>query len=190
PGGGARFHRLADQREDITGMWATPRGSLYSHPGVHYPVAGSPALAKPVQDGGVPIIIGGGGRRRTPALAARYAAEFNAAFRLRDETARLFAGARAACERMDRDPLSLTLSAAQVVCLGRDEATVRRRAAAIGRDVDELRANGLTGTPDEVVAKLRSFADLGADRIYLQVLDLADLDHLSDIAETVLPHVA
>jgi F420-dependent oxidoreductase-like protein len=112
PGVGERFDRLEEQLEVITGLWATPRGSLCSHEGAHYPVADSPALAKPVQHGGVPIIIGGGGRRRTPARAARYAAEFNAAFRLRDETAQLFAGARAACERIDRDPSSLLLSAA------------------------------------------------------------------------------
>ncbi|HET8594747.1 MAG TPA: LLM class F420-dependent oxidoreductase, partial [Intrasporangium sp.] len=187
PSLGERFDRLEEQLEVITGMWATPRGSLYSHDGPHYPVVGCPALAKPVQDGGVPIIVGGGGRRRTPALAARYAAEFNAAFRSRDDTAGLFSGVRAACERVGRDPSSLALSAAQVVCLGRDEATVRRRAAAIGREVVELRANGLAGTPDEVVDKIQSFAKVGADRIYLQVLDLADLDHLVDIAETVLP---
>lgn len=186
---GERFDRLEEQLEVITGLWAVPAGSRYSHDGVHYPVIDSPALAKPVQAGGVPIIVGGGGRRRTPALAARYAAEFNAAFRSREETARLFDGARAACARIGRDPGSLSLSAAQVVCLGRDEATVRRRAAAIGREVGELRANGLAGTPDEVIDRARSFASLGADHLYLQVLDLADLDHLVDIAETVLPHV-
>ena len=173
----------------ITGLWAPPPGSRYSHDGAHYPIADSPALAKPVQDGGVPLIIGGGGRRRTPALAARYAAEFNAAFRSTDETAGLFEGARQACSRIGRERSSLALSAAQVVCLGRDEATVRRRAAAIGREVDELRANGLAGTPDEVADKIRTFAKLGANRIYLQVLDLSDLDHLVDIAETVLPLV-
>ncbi|WP_347351657.1 TIGR03560 family F420-dependent LLM class oxidoreductase [Intrasporangium sp.] len=187
---GERFDRLEEQLEVITGMWATPRGACYSHAGAHYPVADCPALAKPVQAGGVPIIIGGGGRHRTPALAARYAAEFNAAFVSRDDTARLFAGARAACTRAGRSPDSLLLSAAQVVCLGRDEAVVRRRAAAIGREADELRANGLAGTPDEVVDRIASFAAAGADRMYLQVLDLADLEHLVDIAETVLPHFA
>ena len=190
PALGERFDRLEEQLEVVTGLWATPPGSRYSHDGAHYPIVDSPALAKPVQDGGVPIIIGGGGRRRTPALAARYAAEFNAAFRSADETAELFKGARQACSRIGREPSSLALSAAQVVCLGRDEATVRRRAAAIGREVDELRANGLAGTPDQVADKIRSFAKLGAERIYLQVLDLSDLDHLVDIAETVLPLVA
>ena len=53
-----------------------------------------------------------------------------------------------------------------------------RRAAAIGREVAELRANGVTGSPAEVVDKLEQLAAHGADRFYLQVLDLSDLDHL------------
>jgi len=65
-----------------------------------------------------------------------------------------------------------------------------RRAAAIGREVDELRANGLCGTPDEVVDKLGRFADIGTSRTYLQVLDLADLDHLRLAAAEVVPLLA
>jgi F420-dependent oxidoreductase-like protein len=184
-----RFDRLEEQLEVVTGMWATAPGDRFNHEGKHYQVLESPALTKPVQPGGVPIIIGGHGKRRTPALAARYAAEFNVAFSLPEETGRLFDGLRAACTAVGRDPSTLTLSAAQVVCLGRDEASLRRRAAAIGRDVEELRSNGLAGTPEEVLDRIGRFAELGATRIYLQVLDLADLDHLEDVAATILPHV-
>lgn len=81
-------------------------------------------------------------------------------------------------------------SAAQVVCVGRNDAEVARRAAAIGREVDELKVNGLAGTPDEVVEKIGRFAEIGAERIYLQVLDLSDLDHLELIADRVAPQVA
>jgi F420-dependent oxidoreductase-like protein len=185
-----RFERLEEQLEVVTGMWATPPGGRFNHDGKHYQVLDSPALAKPVQTGGVPIIVGGHGKRRTPALAARYAAEFNVAFALPEQTARLYDGARAACGAIGRDPSTLTLSAAQVICLGRDEAGLGRRARAIGRDVDELRANGLAGTPAEILDGIARFAELGATRLYLQVLDLADLEHLEDLAATVLPHVA
>src|SRR5437016_9262640 len=74
---GERFDRLEEQLAVVTGLWATEAGGTFSHQGRHYPVENSPALAKPVQEGGVPIIVGGGGARRTPALAVRYAAEFN-----------------------------------------------------------------------------------------------------------------
>jgi alkanesulfonate monooxygenase SsuD/methylene tetrahydromethanopterin reductase-like flavin-dependent oxidoreductase (luciferase family) len=87
-----------------------------------------------------------------------------------------------ACEAIGRDPASLRYTAAVVVCLGADEAEYARRAAAIGRQPDELRQNGVAGTPDDVVAALRRWFDAGAERMYLQVLDMTDLDHLDAIA--------
>jgi F420-dependent oxidoreductase-like protein len=184
-----RFDRLEEQLAVITGLWGTPVGRTFTHEGRHYPVTDSPALAKPVQEGGVPVIIGGAGRRRTPALAARYAAEFNAAFQPAGQTAHLFERAQRACLEQGRDPGTLVLSAAQVLCLGEDEAAVRRRAAAIGREPEELRANGLAGTPEEALEKVQAFARAGASRLYLQVLDLSDLDHLAAVAELVMPKV-
>lgn len=181
---GERFDRLEEQLEIITGMWATPVGETFESPGGHYPVTASPALPKPAQSP-LPIIVGGGGKKRTPALAARFATEFNAPFVPRDFFVAQCDRVRAACEAIDRDPASMTFSVALVVCCGADEAEVERRAAAIGRQPDELRQNGAAGTPSEVAATLRSWAEAGADRIYLQVLDLTDLDHLDLVAETV-----
>jgi alkanesulfonate monooxygenase len=77
-----------------------------------------------------------------------------------------------------------------VVCCGSDQGEIARRAAAIGRDVDELREHGLCGTPDEVLAKLAEYAAVGASRVYLQVLDLHDLDHLALLGRDVLPGTA
>ncbi|HWJ96784.1 MAG TPA: LLM class F420-dependent oxidoreductase [Acidimicrobiales bacterium] len=184
-----RFDRYEEQLAIITGLWTTPEGETFSFDGEHYQLTESPALPKPVQSPRPPILIGGGGAKRTPRLAATYADEFNVPFSSLDDTSAAFDRVRAACEARDRDPGSLVYSAAQVVCVGADEAEVQRRAAAIGRQPDELRANGAAGTPDEVVARLRSFAGLGATRAYLQVLDLSDLDHLALIAEEVAPQL-
>ena len=183
-----RFDRLEEQLEIVTGLWSTPDGETFSHTGRHYVLADSPALPKPVQQP-LPVIVGGAGARRTPALAARFAAEYNVPFHSLADTAAAFDRVRAACSAAGRDPGSLAYSAAQVLCCGRDEAEVSRRAAAIGREVDELRANGLAGTPDEVVAKARTFAAAGATRLYLQVLDLADLEHVELVAAEVMPHL-
>ncbi len=187
PALGERFDRLEEQLAVITGLWATKPGETFSHAGTHYPVVDSPGLTKPVQEGGVPIIIGGGGKRRTPTLAARYAAEFNAAFQPASAVGELFTRVRGMAQEQGRDPSDLVYSSAQVVCLGNDEATLRRRAAAIGRDLDELRESGLAGSAAEVTEKLASFAAVGTERMYLQVLDLADLDHLGDLADALLP---
>jgi F420-dependent oxidoreductase-like protein len=189
PSLGERFDRLEEQLEIITGMWATPVGETFESPGGHYPVTASPALPKPVQSP-LPIVIGGGGPKKTPALAARFASEFNTPFVpqsfFTDQTQRV----RTACEAIDRDPGTMTFSAALVVCCGTDETDVERRAAAIGREPAELRENGLAGTPAEVAERIRSWGELGAERVYLQVLDLADLDHLELIATEVAPLLA
>jgi F420-dependent oxidoreductase-like protein len=184
-----RYERLEEQLAILTGLWTTPVGETYSFAGTHYQLTASPALPKPQQLPHPPLIVGGAGARRTPRLAATFADEFNIPFHGLDATAAQFDRVRAACEAQDRDPATLTLSAAQTVCCGIDEAEVARRAKAIGRDLTQLRADGAAGTPDEVVERLRALAAAGAGAVYLQVLDLDDLDHLALLSERVLPHL-
>jgi F420-dependent oxidoreductase-like protein len=186
---GERFDRYEEQLAIVTGLWNTPVGERFDFHGKHYGLSDSPALPKPVQDGGIPVLVGGKGRTRTPRLAAQYATEFNAPFSSAEENARLFAGVREACEGAGRDPASMVFSSALVLCVGRDEAEIARRAAAIGRDVDELRQHGVAGTPSEAVDILGRYAEAGAERFYLQVLDLSDLDHLDLVAAEVAPQL-
>ena len=151
---GERFDRLEEQLAIVTGLWATPIGKTFDFAGTHYRLEGSPALPKPVQRPGPPIIVGGAGKRRTPALAARFAAEYNAPFEPLDAAAKLFERVRSACSEAGRDPATLRLSAANILCCGRDDAEVRRRADAIGQDVEFLRRDQLGGTPAELVDRL------------------------------------
>lgn len=184
-----RFDRLAEQLELITGMWKTPVGERFAFDGAHYTIADSPALPKPVQQPHPPILIGGLGKRRTPELAARHANEFNLPFVDEHTTRAQFDRVRKACEDIGRDPGTMTWSNAFVLCCGRDESEIARRAAAIGREPAELRENGLAGTPAELVAKLGQFGELGTERVYLQMLDVHDLDHLDLVAAEVMPHL-
>ncbi|HEY4398336.1 MAG TPA: LLM class F420-dependent oxidoreductase [Acidimicrobiia bacterium] len=184
-----RFERLEEQLEIITGMWTTPVGERFSFHGRYYDLTDSPALPKPVQQPHPPIIIGGYGTKRTPALAARYAQEFNLAFPPLDTYRESVARVRQACTDAGRDPETLRTTVALVVCCGRDEAEFRRRADAIRRDPDELRANGAAGLPGEVVDKLRAYEAAGAEVAYLQFLDLSDLEHLELLAAEVMPEV-
>ena len=186
---GERFDRYEEQLAVVTGLWSTPAGETFDFAGQHYRLSGSPALPKPVQDGGIPVLVGGAGKKRTPRLAARYAAEFNVPFASAEDNARLFAGVREACAEAGRDPASMVYSSALVLCVGRDDAELARRAAAIGREVDELREHGVAGTPAEAVDVLGRYAEAGAERVYLQVLDLADLDHLDLVAGEVAPQL-
>jgi F420-dependent oxidoreductase-like protein len=185
-----RFGRLEEQLEIISGLWQAPEGEKFSYHGSYYDVTDSPGLPKPVQRPRPPILVGGGGPRRTPRIAAKYADEYNMMFASVAGTEAAFGRVREACQAAGRDPGSLVYSAAQVVCCGRDEAEVARRAAAIGQDAQGARAEGLGGTPAQVVAKLGEFAQAGASRVYLQVLDLSDLGHLELLAAEVLPQVS
>jgi F420-dependent oxidoreductase-like protein len=186
---GERFDLLEEQLAIITGLWTTPEDQAFSFDGTHYRVTDSPGLPKPAQRPRPPVLLGGHGIRRTPHLAARFADEFNVPFRSLPESAALFARVREACEAAGRYPASMTYSVAQTVCCGKDEAEFRRRAAAIGEDPAEAREHGIGGTPGEVAAKIAEFAEIGAERVYLQVLDLSDLDHLELIASDVVPQV-
>jgi F420-dependent oxidoreductase-like protein len=186
---GVRFSMLEEQLAIITGLWTTAQDQRFSYPGRHYSVTDSPALPKPAQQPKPPVIIGGGGPKRTPRLAAAYADEYNSGFDAVAGTQAAFDRVRAAVEAAGRPGSSMIYSTAQVVCCGRDSAEVKRRAAAIDQDPDELRRTSLAGSPAEVVDKIGQFAAVGAERIYLQVLDLDDLDHLELIAAEVLPAV-
>ena len=185
-----RFDRFEEQLAIITGLWGTAEGETYSFDGKQYVVADSPALPKPIQPGGPPIIVGGHGPRRTPALAARYAAEFNIGFSSVETFIDMRDRVVAACEAIDRDPATMKWSAALVACTGVDDADYAVRAAAIGHDPEELRLNGAAGTVDETAATLHRWIDAGVERIYLQILDLADLEHLDVFATMVAPQLA
>jgi F420-dependent oxidoreductase-like protein len=186
-----RFDRLEEQLAIAHGLWSTPPGDTFSFSGTHYSLADCPALPRPVQSPHPPIIVGGGGPVRTPRLAATYADEFNVPPIPHDVDGvrAMFERVRAACDRAGRDPSTLALSVAALVCVGADEDELARRAAAVGHPVERLRAGVAVGTPKEVVDKLASYAEVGCDRVYLQVFDLDDLDHLRLIAAEVLPHV-
>ncbi|MDT5225264.1 MAG: hypothetical protein QOG19_2671 [Mycobacterium sp.] len=185
-----RFDRLTEQLAIITGLWTTPTGETFDYAGEHYTIAGSPALPKPVQRPHPPIVIGGTGAKRTPELTAAYAAEFNLPFATIDVAEKQFQRVADAVAAADRPADSLVYSCAFVLCAGRDDAEVARRASVIGREVDEMRSNSpLVGTPAEIVDKLGSWANLGVQRAYAQLLDLSDLAHLELFAGEVLPQL-
>ncbi|MDJ0348838.1 LLM class F420-dependent oxidoreductase [Cryobacterium sp. PH29-G1] len=184
-----RFGMLEEQLEVITGLWNTPVGARYNFAGEHYTLVDSPALPKPTQTR-VPVIVGGGGARRTPKLAARFATEFNLPFPDFADISAKYDGVRAACVAIDRDPAELTYSAALIAVGGQNEAEFARRAAAVGREPAELREHGLAGTAAEIVDRLGSLADAGVESVYLQIMDLSDLEHLEFLAAEVVPHLS
>ena len=179
---------LDEQLAIVTGFWATPDGATFSFAGDHYTLVDVPALPKIVQDR-MPVIVGGGGPRKTPQLAARYATEFNIGFRTLAGFAEVLANVRAVCDEEGRDPATLKLSAAWPTVVGRDAAEIARRCEAIGVDPASDHGERLVGTPGQVVDRLGTLRELGVDRVYMQTVDMSDLEHLDLIAADVLPHL-
>lgn len=185
-----RFDELEEHLAIVTGLWSTPVGERFSYEGARHRVVDSPALPKPTQRPHPPIVMGGYGAKRTPMLAARYASEFNLPFADLDTFRAAIDRVEAACQSIDRDPVTMHRSVALCVACGEDDAEVDRRAAAAGHDPAGLRGYGLAGTPDQVIERIEAYRAAGAQRVYLQVLDLDDLDHLDLIAQRVLPEVS
>jgi F420-dependent oxidoreductase-like protein len=184
-----RFDRLEEQLAIITGFWNTPTGDRFHFRGRHYQVVDSPALPKPAQHPAPPIVIGGSGPRRTPALAARYAAEFNAPFVSPLAAKGLYDGVRSACEEIGRDPSTLALSAGLIICCGEHDSELKRRAAVIGIDRAAPGDGVVCGTPAEVVDRLAAWGGAGAGHLYLEIGDISDFDHLALLSERVLPQL-
>jgi alkanesulfonate monooxygenase SsuD/methylene tetrahydromethanopterin reductase-like flavin-dependent oxidoreductase (luciferase family) len=183
-----RHDLLEDELAILNGAWLAPAGAVFELTGRTCAVRLAADTVRPHQRPRPPIVLGGKGGPRSARLAAAHADEYNSSFVPPEVMRGVHEGVRRACERGGRDPSTLVWSTLQVLCCGRTEAEISRRAAAIGREVGELRQNGLAGTPAEVLEKLGRYADSGADRFYLQVLDVTDLDHLRLVAEEVLPH--
>ncbi|CAN3702976.1 putative protein [Microbacterium sp. MM2322] len=182
-----RFDLLEEQLQVVTGLWQTPDAETFSFDGEHYRLDAAPALPRPVQSP-VPVIVGGGGPKRTPALAARYATEFNIGFVAEEQISAAFARVRAACETAERDPATLKLSVALPTIVGTDDAEIEGRVAAIGQTRAQF-DNGanLIGTPAQIADKVERLRALGAQRVYFQLLDLRDVAHADLVGTELLP---
>jgi F420-dependent oxidoreductase-like protein len=179
---GERFDRLEEQLEIITGLWGTEPGSgePFSFAGKHYRVDANPTPPRPAQRPHPPIIIGGTGPRRTPAIAARFADEFNGA--LSGDFRESFARFDRACERIGRDPATVRHSGFMPVACGTTPAEVTRRAEVIGSEL--IRRFSVIGSPELVAERIEEQRRAGADTIYFHIYDIDDLDHVGLLGAT------
>jgi F420-dependent oxidoreductase-like protein len=188
-----RFDRLEEQLEIVTGLWlagsrlARSAGSGFSFDGRHYRIEDNRTPPRVIQRPHPPIIVGGGGPRRTPAIAARFATEFNAALSSVDEARSRFAVFARACEAIGRDPAGARLSGFIPVAIGSSQAEAERRAAIVASP--RIRESMLIGPPGLLADRIVDLAEVGADTVYLHIFDIHDLDHIALIGAEVLPQL-
>ncbi|MFF4778007.1 TIGR03560 family F420-dependent LLM class oxidoreductase [Microtetraspora fusca] len=182
-----RFDRLEEQLAIITGLWRTPSGDEegFSFVGKHFRIEDNRTPPRPAQTPHPPILVGGTGPRRTPAIAAKYATEFNSA--LGGDLRERFDVFSRACEAIGRDPAEPRRSSVLPVACGSTPTEVERRAAVIGSEF--MRTNAAIGSPELVVERIEELSALGVDTVYLHIYDIHDLDHVELIGAEVLPHV-
>jgi alkanesulfonate monooxygenase len=202
---GKRFDRLGEALELITGLWESPIGQRYSFTGQSFQIQDSPALPKPYQKPGPPIILGGIGKRRTPALAARFAHEFNLQTSRRrapadqhkselksEDIASQIDLVRTAAERIGRDPADIVFSMSALVGIGhtRDQAEA-------GLDPGKFASQTFDGTtfsgsPAQIVDGLGPYTELGISRVYVRApVDMASSTANFELFATdVLPQLA
>jgi F420-dependent oxidoreductase-like protein len=181
-----RFDRFEEQLAIIKGLWTAEEA--FSFEGAHYRVTDNIAPPRPTQTPHPPILIGGAGPRRTPALAARYADEFNTALGGTGDVRDRHAWFSRACEAIGRDPAEPRRSSVIPVACGSTKADVDRRAEVMGSAF--IRENATIGSPGLLTDRIAELAGLGADTVYLHIYDIHDLDHIALIGAEVLPHTA
>jgi probable F420-dependent oxidoreductase len=196
---GERFELLEDTLAYLGALFGPEPASFegrrfelreaYNHPG-------------PVQEPRPPLFVGGKGGPRLLRIAARHADGWNTVWRWTPEHyAARAAAAREACEREGRDPGGFRLSLGLFTVVGEDEADVKRRYELIGNrlpnrvvestPLDELRQDGLVGTPDQLLERIGAFASLGVSELIIGAAPvwfaLPDPSMLDVFADAVLP---
>ena len=186
-----RFSRFEEGLEVISNLLHSDQPVNFS--GRYYRLQDAILLPRPARPGGPPILIGGIGEKRTLALAARYAREWNAVFIPPAELARLNARLDELLAQHGRQPGEVRRSLMTGCVFGRDDGEVQRKVEARTRgqrSADELRQRGLVvGTAGKVVEQCARLAEAGAQRLMLQWLDLDDVDGLEALAKEVLPQL-
>lgn len=171
-----RFDVLEEQLEIVTRTWT---GEPFSFHGRHYAIDDLAARFTPLQDPRPLLRLGGKGRPRGLALAARFADEYNTVHEGPARCAEIRAALDDACVEAGRDPATLPLTLMTGFVVGRDRDELRARAGRIlewlgqdAGDVDaalaELARTWLVGTPDEIAARLGEYRDAGVVHAMLQ----------------------
>lgn len=187
-----RFERLEEYLEVLVGLWGS---SPFRYHGRYYRVEG--ILPRPLPARRPPIIVGGHGRRRTPALAARFADEYNIDWPTLDAAHELYGRVDEACVEAGRDPATLGRSALLGLVIGAHPGELRARVAAAAEELGGSDADGwlrsrpgwFSGTPPDVVEWLRGYEAAGMQHAQLRLAPAADLDAIDLLAREVLPAV-
>jgi F420-dependent oxidoreductase-like protein len=190
-----RMDVLAEQMEIVARSFAD---EPFSFKGEHYEIEDLDARPKPLQRPRPPVVVGGRGGRRSLALAARWADEYNTFSASVDEIRERREAFAVAWREAGRDPNAFRFSAMVAVLVGADERELSERVARLaewqGREpselLDSLRGTGVVGTIDEAAERLAELEAAGAQRVMIQHLLHDDLDAVRLIGRELIPRLS
>ena len=194
-----RFDRLDEGIRVMKGMWASEPATFE---GRYYKLSGAEALPKPGA-GRPPIMIGGGGEKRSLLLAAKYADEWNGSNLQPDGFRHKLEVLARHCETVGRDPSAITHSMLSLAAIGPSQSDIdhsaKRLKDALAPDLDisvadyreQLRSQGtLVGGADEVVQALGALAEAGLEEVIFSHPDPASDTFPAFLASEVASKVA
>jgi F420-dependent oxidoreductase-like protein len=150
--------------------------------GQYFHISDAPNQPAPVQDA-IPLLIGGGGEKRTMRIAARHADEWNA-WSTPDVLAHKVGVLHKHCEKLRRDPSEIRVSTQALLFLGTDEAWLAEK-----RDSDAGRA-AVVGNPAEVIEIIGQYADAGADEFIIPDFTMGPMSRRKDTCDLFIREVA
>jgi F420-dependent oxidoreductase-like protein len=200
PSAGERIGRLDEGVQIMRQLWTTGTATLA---GQYYQVDGAIGQPLPLQDGGIPLWIAGGGEKKTLRIAAQYAAYTNFdgtpdVFRRKSEIL------AAHCRDVGTDFGKITRSANYNVVIGDTEKDVQDRLAwirshcepylpadVLDRTVRDFASGPLAGTPEQIVEKLTEADGMGMTYAILYFSEVAyDRSGVDLFVQKVVPALA
>ena len=174
-----RLDRFEEACEVLRSLLRTDRTSFT---GSYFSLADAPNRPRPVQER-LPLLIGGGGERRTMRLAARVADAWNT-WSTPEVLAAKMQVLRRHCEELGRDPAEISVSTQALLFLAPDE-----------RSLDDVRAAagdrpGVVGTPPQVVEILARYREAGAAEFIVPDFTFGPLDRKKELCDLFIEEVA
>jgi F420-dependent oxidoreductase-like protein len=186
---GRRLAMMGETAVILKSLWTQERTTF---DGRHYQLRDAMCEPKPLQRPRIPLWIGGSGERVTLRHVAAQADGWNTFLTPLDEFDHKLEVLDRHCAEVGRDRAEIRIQLVAQAVLGADEREAReqlqRRAAALGRDPEQLQGRGLiAATPEQLVERLRPYAERGVGDFLLLARPPMDRRTLELFAGSVAP---
>jgi F420-dependent oxidoreductase-like protein len=183
---GRRIRMLGESARILKMLWTQPETTFE---GRYYKMRGAYCEPKPVQEGGIPLWIGGAGEQLTLRMVAESADGWNTFMIPLDAYQRKLEALAAHCRDTGRDPADIRKSLVLGAVIGETEAEVQEAVHRAGGDAEALRRSAVVGTPEQCAEQVLAYVRAGVGDFILRARPPADVRTLELFAKKVAPIV-